>query len=506
MKGKKVGQFILDDKINEGGFGELWKAHYEENPEKKVALKILQENSWIDLFKKEARTLNSISHPKICKALESDLEGEFPYIALEYVKGKTLREILKEKGAYSLDKAISYLEELLQILIYLHNKGVVHCDLKPENIMVQPDGSLKLLDFGLSISAQKEASQILLSGALDTASRKGNIAGTLQYMAPEQKKGEVLGPETDLYALGIMFFEFLTGELPELGEVPSQMVPILPAQVDKIYLKCVSRRDKRYQKSEDLWADLLKLRAPGYSSQPKESFSGKTSQEIRNPGWYKQQVNRWQNFKERVRHSIRVAYRATKIAVLVLFLALIGFALPSIYKAGLVDPSEKLAQNHVFDIKTTAFATFLNNKVLPKDLKKKFEEENVKLGKEKSIKVKVVKADQKWQIDSNTGHWIIKNEKGVLAVYSIEAKKGVLVKLKNWWNRKKNTQKTSSEVKEKIDQYKNPSSKKNLLLSKIASTINELASAIWAKMKTFYESIIDLIEIKLGGFFLSYNF
>jgi serine/threonine-protein kinase len=164
---------------------------------------------------------------------------------MELVEGGDLRRLIGASRRLAPDRALQIFEEVLRALAVAHGAGIIHRDLKPENILIASDGGVKVTDFELGSARQDSARPALLSAGLDTAA-PGGIVGTLAYMAPEQLAGEAVDARADIYALGIILFEMLTGERPHPGDQPSQLVPGLPAKVDALFQKCYTRREKRF--------------------------------------------------------------------------------------------------------------------------------------------------------------------------------------------------------------------------------------------------------------------
>lgn len=209
-----AGKYLVERPLGRGGMGKVLLALHEATG-RRVALKLLP--ALVDepersrrYFAHEARALGRLQHPNVASVFDADADGNLPYIAMEHVAGPSLADRLRESGALPADTVTALLRNILGALRYVHEAGVIHRDLKPQHIIVARDdvtGSrLKLIDFGLAILDQLDAEGHITAISLP--------AGTPAYMSPEQTSGEQLTPATDLYSLGVIAFELLTGAHP----------------------------------------------------------------------------------------------------------------------------------------------------------------------------------------------------------------------------------------------------------------------------------------------------
>lgn len=255
QKGDKISEYILVERIGRGGFGEVWKARHEILPDKLVAIKIPTDERYIEQLRSEGILQHTLDHPNIVKTLGLSVTSTPPYFIMDLVAGKSLRGRLKESGKLPVKEAVAIVEQIAQSLAYAHSKGVVHRDVKPENILIDEDGKAMLTDFGLGHVSQACSASLALEGSLVT--KEGHsISGTLDYMSPEQRQGEEFGPESDVYSLGIVLFEALTGELPQPQDAPGDLAGGIPPYLDYIFTKCYTRMGKRYKDAEELLKDL----------------------------------------------------------------------------------------------------------------------------------------------------------------------------------------------------------------------------------------------------------
>ncbi len=207
------GRYHVLDRIAAGGMGEVYRAH-DAVLERPVAIKVLHRSlagdaGFVERFRREARAAASLNHQNIVAVHDWGSVDGIYYMVMEYVAGRSVRELLNEQGVLAPAQAADVLEQTLAALQHAHRQGIVHRDVKPENLMVTRDGVVKVADFGLA--------RALADAQITEA---GTVTGTVQYLAPEQLQGEPADPRTDLYALGIVAFELLTGRLPFTGETP----------------------------------------------------------------------------------------------------------------------------------------------------------------------------------------------------------------------------------------------------------------------------------------------
>ncbi|MEM7263803.1 MAG: serine/threonine-protein kinase, partial [Planctomycetota bacterium] len=200
--GDPVGEYRLEAPLGRGGFGQVWRAVHRLWGDRIVALKIPTDTHAIRRLTREAVLQSSLDHPGIARAIGLDASSDPPYIAMEYVEGESLRERLDRDGPIEPDRARELLLELVAVLDHAHGRGVVHQDIKPENLLIASNGQLKVTDFGLGTSATSDS--LLLSYSL--RSEEG-VGGTLAYMAPEVRDGEPdIDARADLYSTGVVLF------------------------------------------------------------------------------------------------------------------------------------------------------------------------------------------------------------------------------------------------------------------------------------------------------------
>ena len=207
------GRYHVLDRIAAGGMGEVYRAH-DVVLERPVAIKVLHRSlagdaGLVERFRREARAAASLNHQNIVAVHDWGSVDGIYYMVMEYVAGLSVRELLNERGVLAPAQAVDVLDQTLAALEHAHRQDIVHRDIKPENLMVTREGVVKVADFGLA--------RALADAQITEA---GTVTGTVQYLAPEQLQGEPADARTDLYALGIVAFELLTGRLPFTGETP----------------------------------------------------------------------------------------------------------------------------------------------------------------------------------------------------------------------------------------------------------------------------------------------
>ena len=248
--GAKIGQYEIKVMLGRGGMGTVYKA-FQPMLERFVAIKILPAKLAVDQefttrFNREAKALAGLSHPNIVGIYDIGQESGHFYFVMEFIEGVTVRELMAQ-GKLPAQEALKIVPQLCEALEYAHSEGVIHRDIKPENIMIDKKGRVKIADFGLARIIRGDVK-------IDPVTRTQEVMGTLDYMAPEQRmKSKDVDLRVDIYSLGVVFYEMLTGELP-IGkfEVPSRKVQI-DVRIDDIVMKTLEREpSKRYQRVSEV--------------------------------------------------------------------------------------------------------------------------------------------------------------------------------------------------------------------------------------------------------------
>ena len=275
LSGTKLGRYEIRQKIGAGGMGEVFLAH-DAQLDRHVALKVLLPEFCCDLervqrFKLEARAASALNHPNIITIHEIDELGDKLFIATEFVDGETLREKI-EKGELSFLESIKIAQQVADALSVAHTAHIVHRDIKPENIMIRRDDYVKILDFGLAkpthqqtVGAEDKTIQMIKT-------QPGMVMGSVRYMSPEQARGKETDERTDVWSLGVVLYEMLTGKNPFEGETVSDSLAALihiepepledvPEELHWIIRKALKKNAaERYQNIKDFALDLKELR------------------------------------------------------------------------------------------------------------------------------------------------------------------------------------------------------------------------------------------------------
>ena len=291
----KIGQIVKEryeilEILGEGGMAFVYKAR-DTQLERFVAIKTLKPNyvnqeTFVDRFKREAKTAANLNHPNIVQIFDWGIEEE-PYFVMEYIEGNTLTSIIAKNRTISLSDILFIGAQVSSGLHAAHQKGLVHRDIKPGNIMITPDGKVKVTDFGI-VSLQNEESDI---------TKTGSILGTASYISPEQAQGKPVSIESDLYSLGTVLYELITGRAPFSGdspistatkhltekpEKPSLYRRDLPKGVESAILRLLEKASyDRFKSAEDLRATLLQQRKALQSEQTRENLVDLTNPKVK---------------------------------------------------------------------------------------------------------------------------------------------------------------------------------------------------------------------------------
>ena len=262
-------RYELQELIGGGGMADVYKAQ-DKLLDRAVAVKILHQQyandaEFVEKFRREATAAAKLAHPNIVNIYDVGEDGGSQYIVMEYVSGPTLKEVIQQKGCLEPIEAVRIAKEIASALESAHRNNLVHCDIKPHNILVMPDGHIKVTDFGIARAV-----------SASTMTYSGSVMGSVHYFSPEQAKGTVITTKSDVYSLGVVLYEMLTGQLPFNGEtsvsialkhlqeepVPiRQLNPSIPPVLEAIVQKAMSKDPADRPNSTELYADLNQAKA-----------------------------------------------------------------------------------------------------------------------------------------------------------------------------------------------------------------------------------------------------
>ena len=281
-KGQKINdRYEVIKSIGEGGMANVYLA-YDTILDRRVAIKVLRgdlsnDEKFVRRFQREALSASSLSHPNIVEMYDVGEDNGIYYIVMEYIEGKTLKQLIKKRGALTLSETIDIMLQITDGISQAHDSYIIHRDLKPQNIMIKEDGTIKITDFGIAMALN--STQL---------TQTNSVMGSVHYLPPEQASGKGSTIRSDIYSMGILFYEILTGSLPFKGEnaveialkqmrdeIPSvcKKNPAIPQSVENVILKATAKNPKnRYSDSKEMHADLLTVLNDDRMNEPKLAF------------------------------------------------------------------------------------------------------------------------------------------------------------------------------------------------------------------------------------------
>lgn len=268
--GKRLdGRYEIHELIGVGGMAYVYKA-YDRVEDRWVAIKILKEefsnnSDFLRRFRNESKAIAVLSHPNIVNVYDVSFGDQLQYIVMEYIDGITLKEYIEQEGAIRWNEAVHFTMQILMALECAHEKGIIHRDIKPQNIMLLQDGTIKVADFGIARFLQSE-----------TTTMTDKAIGSVHYIAPEQARGDYITDKADIYSVGVMLYEMLTGKLPFVADnavsvalmqlqakavKPRELNPSIPLGLEQITMKAMEKNPAdRFQSAGEMLDDLDQFR------------------------------------------------------------------------------------------------------------------------------------------------------------------------------------------------------------------------------------------------------
>ena len=284
------GRYEIIERIGGGGMALVYRAH-DILLNRNVAVKILRQQfvhdeEFVRRFRREAQAAASLSHPNIVSVYDVGQQDDTHYIVMEYVEGRNLNDIIKERAPLQPEEAVRIAAQICDALDHAHNNQIIHRDIKPHNILIGKNGRVKVTDFGIARAVTSS-----------TITQTGSVVGSVHYLSPEHAKGVVTGEKSDLYSLGVVLYQMVTGRLPFLGdspisvalkhlqdgfEEPRKVNPLIPQSLENVILRAMRKSpDERYASAREMLDDLETCLNPERLHEPKITFDDVDLEETR---------------------------------------------------------------------------------------------------------------------------------------------------------------------------------------------------------------------------------
>lgn len=332
-------RYEILERVGGGGMADVYRAH-DMLLDRYVAVKILHaqfanDEEFVTKFRREAQGAAKLSHPNIVNIYDVGQDENKYYIIMEYVSGETLKEMIRRKGNLSVKESLRIAREIGEALEHAHHNNLVHCDIKPHNILVMENGRIKVTDFGIARAATSS-----------TMTYSDNIIGSVHYFSPEQARGSAINPQSDIYSLGVVLYEMLTGAVPFSGENPvsialkhlqeepihvSKLNNSIPALVEAIVIKAMEKDiENRFKTIKDMIRDIHVAEDANWTEQSRQGndeFATKVLPAIR--------LGKKANNQNNIRHSsVMVLLKSRKTLGTLIGILVLGFLLGAFLSYG----------------------------------------------------------------------------------------------------------------------------------------------------------------------------
>lgn len=333
------GRYKLQEQIGGGGMADVYKAE-DMLLHRPVAVKILheqfkQDREFIEKFQREAQAAARLSHPNIVNIYDVGIADGDHYIVMEYVPGRTLKDKIRQEGHLEPREALKVAREIAEALAHAHANNLVHCDIKPHNILMMADGHVKVADFGIARAVTES-----------TMTYSGNVVGSVHYFSPEQAKGTMITPKSDVYSLGVVLYEMLTGKLPFTGETPvsiamkhlqddpvpvRQLDPAIPPVVEAIVTRAMSKDPAARPSSSEFVQDvqqaerMLLAGDASLEAQEEDPYATRVMPRVQEPLLSRRGAREKDPYYEEETAHDRSVFKSKKFIAGLVFILMLGF-------------------------------------------------------------------------------------------------------------------------------------------------------------------------------------